>query len=81
MTKAAIATPNHPLYCLDDLIEKRRNLLRYACTFPPGAECNQHRQIAVSLRVLFRNKNWLATNINVVNALGREIHREFVHRR
>jgi hypothetical protein len=64
MTKAAIATPNHPLYCLEDLIEKRRNVLRYARSFPPGAERNQHRQIAVSLRVLFRNKNWLATNTN-----------------
>jgi len=64
MTKAAIATPNRPLYCLEDLIEKRRNILRYARTFPPGAERNQRRQIAMSLRVLFRNKNWLATNTN-----------------
>jgi hypothetical protein len=64
MTKAVIATPNHPPYCLDDLIENRRNLLRYTRTFPPGAERNQHRQFAVSLRVLFRNKNWLATNTN-----------------
>jgi hypothetical protein len=64
MTKPTLATPNHPLYCLDELIEKRRNILRYARTFPPGAERNQHRQIAVSLRVLFRNKNWLATNTN-----------------
>jgi hypothetical protein len=64
MTKAALATPSHPLYCLDDLIEKRRNVLRYARTFPPGNERNQHRQIAVSLGVLFRNKNWLANNTN-----------------
>jgi len=62
MTRAALATPTHPLYCLDDLIEKRRNVLRYARTFRPGAERNQHRQVAASLRVLFRNKNWLATN-------------------
>jgi hypothetical protein len=64
MTKAVIATPNHPLYCLDDLIEKRRSVSRFARTFSPGAERNQRRQIAVSLRVLFRNKNWLATNTN-----------------
>jgi hypothetical protein len=64
MTRAAFATPTHPLYCLDDLIKKRRNVLRYARTFPPGAERNQHRQVARSLRVLFRNKNWLATNTN-----------------
>ena len=64
MTKAAIAKRNHPLYCLEDLIEKRRNVLRYARSFPPGAERNQHRQIAVSLRVLFRNKSWLAAHTN-----------------
>ena len=64
MTQTALETSNHSLYCLDELIEKRRNILRYARSFPPGAERNQHRQIAVSLRVLFRNKNWLATNTN-----------------
>ena len=64
MTEVTLATPNHPLYCLDELIEQRRNILRYARTFPPGAERNQHRQIAVSLRMLFRNKNWLANNTN-----------------
>jgi hypothetical protein len=64
MTRIATATPNHPLYCLDDLIEKRRNVLRYARSFPPGAERNQHRQVAASLRVLFRNKHWLANNTN-----------------
>lgn len=63
MTKTALAPPpHHPLYCLDDLIEKRRNILRYARTFPPGTERNQHRQIAVSLRALFSNKQWLANN-------------------
>jgi hypothetical protein len=64
MTEVTLATPNHPLYCLDELIEKRRIILRYARAFPPGAERNQHRQIAVSLRALFRNKNWLANNTN-----------------
>ena len=58
MTKTALAPlPDHPLYCLEDLIEKRRNVLRYARSFPPGPERNQHRQVAASLRVLFRNKN------------------------
>jgi hypothetical protein len=37
----------------------RRNVLRFARTFPPGAERNQHRQIAFSLRALFRNRTWL----------------------
>jgi hypothetical protein len=65
MTKTALAPlPDRPLYCLEDLIEKRRNILRYARTFPPGTERNQHRQVAVSLRALFRNKKWLANNTN-----------------
>ena len=142
MTKAVIATPNHPLYCLDDLIENRRNVLRYTRTFPPGAERNRHRQIAVNCRVATRlvqeqklvgnehkprltvmqkyffdmkdgvplrdrigmefknNADAIAhcvvlaehfyrdslsddqdLEISVVNALGREIHRELVHRR
>ena len=43
-------------------IEIRRTVLRYARTFPPGAERNQHRQIAASLRRLFRNRRWLNEN-------------------
>ena len=39
-------------------IETRRKVLQYARTFPPGAERNQHRQIARSLRRLFRNGTW-----------------------
>jgi hypothetical protein len=34
-------------------------MLRYARSFPPGAERNQRRQIALSLRALFKNKDWL----------------------
>ena len=43
-------------------IELRRSMLRYARTFPPGGERNQHRQIALSLRGLFRNRTWLDTH-------------------
>jgi hypothetical protein len=133
MTNATLATPSHPLYCLDELIEKRRIILRYARAFPPGAERNQHRQIAVQEQELagkqhkprltampkfffdmldgvpFRDRigiefktnadaiahcGFLAERfykdsrtddqdleISVVNTSGREIHREFVHRR
>ena len=42
-----------------ELIEHRRNILRYARAFPPGSERNQHRQVALSLRALFKNKKWL----------------------
>jgi hypothetical protein len=50
---------DHPRYHKSDLIEHRRNILRYARAFPPGTERNQHRQIALSLGVLFKNKKWL----------------------
>ncbi|SHN86940.1 hypothetical protein SAMN05444170_6928 [Bradyrhizobium erythrophlei] len=43
-------------------IEMRRNVLRYARTFPPGGQRNQHRQIALSLRALFRSKTWLESH-------------------
>jgi hypothetical protein len=43
-------------------IETRRRVLRYARTFPPGAERNQHRQIVLSLRRLFRNRAWLSAH-------------------
>ncbi len=47
------------LYSLKELTELRRNTLRYARAFPPGNERNRHRQIAASLRMLFRGQNWL----------------------
>jgi hypothetical protein len=46
------------LYSPDELTELRRNVLRYARTFPPGEERNQHLQVAVSLRALFKNQQW-----------------------
>ena len=49
---------DHPLYSKAELIEHRRYVLRCA-RFPPGSERNQHRQIALSLRALFKNKKWL----------------------
>jgi hypothetical protein len=50
---------DHPRYRMAELVEHRRNILRYARSFPPGSERNQHRQIALSLRALFRNEKWL----------------------
>jgi hypothetical protein len=55
-------TVDHPVYSQAELIEQRRNILRYARSFPPGPERNQHRQVASSLRRLFRDKKWLATH-------------------
>ena len=54
---------DHPLYSKAELIEYRRNILRYARSFPPGSERNQHRQVALSLRALFKNKGWLGTRL------------------
>jgi hypothetical protein len=51
------------LYSRDELGELRRNMLRYARTFPPGDERNQHFHIAVSLRTLFKNEKWLRDHV------------------
>jgi hypothetical protein len=51
------------LYSLDELRGLRRSLLRYARSFPPGDERNQHRQVAVRLRLLFKNEKWLRDHV------------------
>jgi hypothetical protein len=51
------------LYSLDELRGLRRNLLRYARSFAPGDERNQHRQVAVRLRLLFKNEKWLRDHV------------------
>ena len=56
---ARILVQDRRLYSMTELIEHRRNILRYARAFPPGPERNQHRQVALSLRALFKNKKWL----------------------
>jgi hypothetical protein len=59
---ARTLTLDLPLYSNAELIELRRSILRYARSFPPGPERNQHRQVASSLRRLFRDEKWLATH-------------------
>jgi hypothetical protein len=46
-------------YTMMELSELRRTMLRYSRSIPPGSERNQHLQIAISLRRLFKNKAWL----------------------
>jgi hypothetical protein len=46
-------------HSIEELIGIRRDMLLYARSFPPGAERNQRRQTALSLRALFKNKDWL----------------------
>jgi hypothetical protein len=48
-----------PIYSTADLLALRRRMLQYSRSIPPGPERNQHLQIAVSLRRLFKNKEWL----------------------
>jgi hypothetical protein len=57
---ARTLAPDLARYSKAELIEQRRNILRYARLFPPGPERNQHRQIALSLRRLFQDRKWLA---------------------
>jgi hypothetical protein len=53
---------DHRLYTKPELIGLRRTMLLYCRSFPPGSERNQHRQVATSLRTLFRDKEWLRTH-------------------
>jgi hypothetical protein len=47
-----------PRYTFAELVEIRRQLLRYARSLPPGPDRNQHWQVAISLRRLFSNEKW-----------------------
>jgi hypothetical protein len=50
-------------YTPQELYDLRRSVVRFARSFPPGPERNQHRQIALSLRSLFRNSAWLLDHV------------------
>jgi hypothetical protein len=62
MPQANRKNPSQRLYTMPELIEMRRQVLRFARSLPPGPERNNRRQIAASLRSLFRNKDWLDTH-------------------
>ena len=49
-------------YPMAYFVSLRRDILRAARAVPPGPERNQRRQIAASLRNLFRNKVWKNTH-------------------
>jgi hypothetical protein len=51
-----------PRYTFAELVEMRRQLLRYARSFPPGSERNRHRQVELSIRRLFQSEAWLSTH-------------------
>jgi hypothetical protein len=60
-------------YTMEELLQLRRQMLRFARSLPPGPERNARRQIELSLRSLFKNKEWLAEH--TVDG-SRVIHRE-----
>jgi hypothetical protein len=53
----------HTRYSNAQLLQLRRQMLRYARSLRPGPEPNERRQIAASLRSLFRDKRWLDAHI------------------
>jgi hypothetical protein len=53
---------DQPLYSKAVLIEHRRNILRYARSFPPGSERNRHRQVELKFHALLKNKKSLDTH-------------------
>jgi hypothetical protein len=54
---------NHTLYSMSQLVQLRRQMLRFARSLPiRSSERNERRQIAASLRNLFINKVWLAAH-------------------
>jgi hypothetical protein len=60
-TNRKIASQRH--YTMSELLELRRQMLRFARSLPRGSnERIERRQIAASLRRLFRNKEWLAAH-------------------
>ena len=61
MRSALLQSALVQLYATDELRVLRRETLLYARMFPPGPLRNQHRQIALSLRSLVKNKDWLDT--------------------
>jgi hypothetical protein len=46
-------------YSIAHLVEKRRDILRYARSLPRGPRRDQLRQTAASLRALSKKKGWL----------------------
>ena len=62
-------TEDQPRYSFAELVEIRRQLLRYARSMRPGPDRNEYRQVAVSLRGLFEKRQGLdAHNVEGLHA-------------
>jgi hypothetical protein len=50
-------------YSISQIVQLRRQMLRFARSLPRGSsDRNERRQIAASLRGLFRNERWLGVH-------------------
>jgi hypothetical protein len=49
-------------YTMAQLYALRRIIIKHSRSIPPGAERNEHRQIASSMRSLTQDVNWLAVH-------------------
>jgi hypothetical protein len=47
-------------YTMDELYQLRRLIIKHSRLIQPGPARNEHRQIAVSMRSLARDRDWLA---------------------
>ena len=59
MAQASLKMYSPRFFTRSQLLELRRQMLRFARAAPRGPERNGRRQVAASLRSLFRNKRWL----------------------
>jgi hypothetical protein len=49
-------------FTMAELYELRRVIIKHSRSIPPGPARNEHRQIAHSMRSLFRDKAWQAVH-------------------
>jgi hypothetical protein len=64
MTKVVLATRTHRRYCLDDLIEKRRNILRDARTFSTRGRTGSTSANCRVAALVVQGQDLAATNTN-----------------
>ncbi|WP_445489701.1 hypothetical protein [Rhodopseudomonas sp. RCAM05734] len=62
MSEAELVSISKHRYSATELADLRRASILLARGLPVGADRNQHRQIAVSLRALFSSEKWLEAN-------------------
>ena len=61
-------------YTMIELYELRRLIIRHSRSIPPGPARNEHRQIAHSMRSLFKDRAWLAVHAVCEDAVTHQVH-------